>query len=41
MFMNKLDLHGKSHADVAQLIDRFIWDSMRNKRLCRYNNWKF
>jgi DNA-nicking Smr family endonuclease len=32
MFMNKLDLHGKSHADVDQLIDRFIWDSMRNKR---------
>lgn len=30
--MDKLDLHGKSHGDVAQLVDRFIWDSMRNKR---------
>lgn len=32
MFMNKLDLHGIPHANASQMVDRFIWDSMRNNR---------
>jgi DNA-nicking Smr family endonuclease len=25
----KLDLHGKSHYDVSNLLDQFIWESMK------------
>ncbi len=27
----KLDLHGKSHYEISNLVDRFIWDGMQKK----------
>ena len=29
--MKTLDLHGVKHADVAKLIDQFIWEQMNKK----------
>jgi DNA-nicking Smr family endonuclease len=29
--MKTLDLHGVKHADVAKLLDQFIWEQMNKK----------
>ncbi len=29
--MKTLDLHGVKHAEVAKLMDQFIWEQMNNK----------
>jgi hypothetical protein len=30
--MKTLDLHGVKHADVAKLLDKFLWEQIQKKR---------
>ena len=28
----KLDLHGKYHHDISNIVDQFIWEAMKSKK---------